>query len=124
MKINIIEKIRDLKKKPEAYYNSSVTIFEKNLETTLENLTDSTFVLNTVATMINLNSRRLVFMKKAYQTLLKRANLVSKEEQEKQAFQIQEMQFHILRLEAELKKIKKPEKLNVSKVKRNVENLV
>lgn len=86
---------------------------EKKIETSLEKLTTHPYFLKSVSQIINLNSKRMILAQKAMQYMVQKAELPLKKDQDKMLFLLQEMQFHIQRLENEIKHLNEQPK-NVS----------
>lgn len=83
---------------------------EQKIESTLERVTEHRFFLQSISGLINLNSKRILLSRKALLFLLDKMQLPHKEAHDKQAFMLQEMQFHIHRLETELSRLKQPKR--------------
>lgn len=83
---------------------------EQKIESTLEKVTEHRYFLQSVSSLINLNSKRILLSRRAMVFLLDKLQLPHKEAHVKQAFMLQEMQFHIHRLETELSRLKQPKR--------------
>ncbi len=90
--------------------NMDLPALEQKIESTLERVTEHRYFLQSVSGLINLNSKRILLSRKALLFLLNKMQLPHKEAHDKQAFMLQEMQFHIHRLETEVAKMKQPKR--------------
>lgn len=79
---------------------------EASVEKKLEQLTTHPLFLKSVATLIDLNSNRILLTKKLLRHLWQQLELPVRKDQEKTLYLVQELQFHVQKLEAELQQLR------------------